>query len=75
MIFFKYLGQVSIGKYITNVIFRVIVVCFIAFIFDYFLINPANAFFELLLNVIIEVLFVLFPSKQSNILLIILKSI
>ena len=58
MIFFKYLGQVSIGKYITNVIFRVIVVCFIAFIFDYFLINPANAFFELLLNVIIEVLFI-----------------
>ena len=76
IIFFKILGNISILSYIKNVVIPAIFVTVLSFVFDYFVITPAEAFKELVFNVLIEVcvimifiFFIGFGKNERNIFL------
>lgn len=58
IIFYKYLANISIRKYTINVLLPIFLLSLIICIFDYFLLNCADTFLRLILNIIIEVTFI-----------------
>ncbi|WP_022932661.1 lipopolysaccharide biosynthesis protein [Treponema bryantii] len=57
IVFFKVLGQVSIKKYIIKVLLPVVLIASVVCAFDYIVLNCADSFLKLVVNVLIEVCF------------------
>ena len=57
VVFFRVLAQISIRKYIIKVLFPVFLIASIVCLFDFIILNCADTFLKLVLNVLIEVCF------------------
>ncbi len=55
VVFFKCLGHISIRTYMCKVILPVFVVSSLTVVFDSLLLNPAESFVRLIMNVLFEV--------------------